>query len=160
MRFVLLLSFFIIIVDCQELRHTCSKGDTEWNRVLVGAHLRHWLSSIQLTGNKSPTDYLVVFKPRVKTPKDVEEHTRLDFVVKLNSIGNSIGKAWKNFGYKGPKYHDGFLYGKLDANNQMTGNSMLRQQVSKIIFHLVMHGLYSSREISFLFRKETWQQYG
>lgn len=107
---------------CQDLRHTCSSGDTEWNRVLVGAHLRHWLSSIQVVGNKSPTDYLVVFKPRVKTPKDVEEHTRLDLVVKLNeAIGKPIGKAWKNFGYKGPKYHDGFLYGKLDANNQMTG---------------------------------------
>ena len=51
-----------------------------------------------------------------------EEQTRLDFIVKLNrKTGDTIGPAWKNFGYRGPRYHDGFLYGKVDGNKELTG---------------------------------------
>ena len=51
-----------------------------------------------------------------------EEQTRLDFIVKLNrKTGDTIGPAWKNFGYRGPRYHDGFLYGKVDGKKELTG---------------------------------------
>ena len=32
-----------------------------------------------------------------------------------------VGVAWKTFGHKGPKFHDGFLYGKPNTNLEMTG---------------------------------------
>ena len=51
-----------------------------------------------------------------------EEQTRLDFIVKLNKkTGETIGPAWKIFGYRGPRYHDGYLYGKVDGNKELTG---------------------------------------
>ena len=51
-----------------------------------------------------------------------EEETRLDFIVKLNrKTGDAIGPAWKNFGYRGSRYHDGFLYGKVDGKKELTG---------------------------------------
>ena len=46
----------------------------------------------------------------------------LDFVMRLDEItGKPIGVAWKNFGYKGPKFHDRFLYGEPNLKMEMTG---------------------------------------
>ena len=44
--------------------------------------------------------------------------------------GKPIGVAWKNFGYKGPKFHDGFLYGELTSKLEMTG---ILQLISDLI---------------------------
>ena len=44
--------------------------------------------------------------------------------MRLDGVGNQlkpIGVAWKTFGHKGPKFHDGFLYGKPNTNLEMTG---------------------------------------
>ena len=47
---------------------------------------------------------------------------RLDFVMRLDEVtGKPIAVAWKNFGYKGPKFHDGFLYGEPNSTLEMTG---------------------------------------
>ena len=42
--------------------------------------------------------------------------------MRLDEItGKPIGVAWKNFGYKGPKFHDGVLYGEPNLKMEMTG---------------------------------------
>ena len=65
---------------------------------------------------------MIEFKGNVTNPKNDEKESRLDFIVKVNiETGKPIGPAWKNFGYSGLKYHDGFLYGKLDEKLHMTG---------------------------------------
>ena len=109
----------------QKLISTCDQGDTNWNRQLIGYHLRYWISSVDIENKKSPYDFIVDFKYRVKPPKSKEEETRLDFIVKLDSkTGKVKGPAWKNFGYRGPRYHDGYLYGKIDENHELTGTSL------------------------------------
>ena len=63
---------------------------------------------------------------------DVEAQTRLHFIVRLDkeAINKKKGKlmtkgpAWKSFGEIGARFHDGFLYGKLDdSTNEMTGKA-------------------------------------
>ena len=114
----------------QHLKSTCDQGDTEWNRILVGAHLRYWLSSIELKDNKSPLDFMVEFKHGVKTPKITEAQTRFEFIVKMDQMMRPKGPAWKSFGSRGPRYHDGFLYGKLDESREMTGKANTHQTVA------------------------------
>ena len=117
--------FSFHVAASQKLISTCDQGDTNWNRQLIGYHLRYWISSIDIENMKSPYDFIVDFKYRVKPPKSKEEETRLDFIVKLDSeTGKVTGPAWKNFGYRGPRYHDGYLYGKIDENHELTGTSM------------------------------------
>ena len=114
--------FNIHIVASRKLIPSCDQGDTEWNIHLVGYYLKYWIDSIDVEKIKSSYDFKVEFKYKVKPPKSIEEETRLDFIAKLDHItGKTIGPAWKNFGYKGPRYHDGYLYGKVDENQQFTG---------------------------------------
>ena len=98
---------------------------------MVGAHLRHWLDSLELQDNKCPLDFIVEFKYGVKLAKQVEAQTRLEFIVKLEKAAKNSyyitkpkGPAWKSFGEIGARFHDGFLYGKLDdSTNEMTGKA-------------------------------------
>ena len=73
---------------------------------------------------KEETDnnFIVEFKENVKTLKEIEAQRRLDFIARRDvKSGKSFGPAWKTFGYKGPRYHDGFLYGLVDEKLHMTG---------------------------------------
>jgi hypothetical protein len=96
-------------------------GDTEWNRNLVGSYLRYWIRSIQMSTEKSPSNYAVWFMHRNKPAED-----RLHFIVKTDELtGKPRGPAWQNFGYHGPRFHDGHIYGKVDKNHQFTGSKFV-----------------------------------
>lgn len=77
------------------------------------------MSSIKLK-EELDDNFIVEFKENVKTFRDTEAQRRLDFIARKKS-GKPFGSAWKTFGYKGPKYHDGFLYGLVDEKLHMTG---------------------------------------
>ena len=140
-----LYKLILLILNCyfvkSEVQSICSDGDTEWNRKLIGAHLRYdtvdtftwrssfpciehfryWITSIILK-NDTSENFRIEFKENVKSPGDDDAQTRLDFITrKEKETGKYFGPAWKNFGYKGPRYHDGFLYGELDEKLHMTG---------------------------------------
>jgi len=78
------------------------------------------MSSIKLK-EQLDDNFIVEFKENVKTFRDTEVQRRLDFIARKKS-GKPFGSAWKTFGYKGPKYHDGFLYGLVDEKLHMTGD--------------------------------------
>ena len=83
---------------------------------------------------KSPIGYLVKFKNNVKISKGDDPQKRLDFIMKLNPVtGKPDGVAWKNFGYRGPKFHDGFLYGKPDDKINMSGKGSFTKYVDGIL---------------------------
>ena len=67
--------------------------------------------------------YRIEFRHNIKNVKDADPERRLEFITKLDEWGKSIVMAWKSFGHRGPKFHDGFLYGKLDSNMEMTGST-------------------------------------
>ena len=82
------------------------------------------MDTIDTSPEKSPIDFQIVFKnlPRVHETGHKDTDHRLDFIMRLDEIsGKPIGVAWKNFGYKGPKFHDGFLYGETNSTMEMTG---------------------------------------
>ena len=79
---------------------------------------------IDTSSDKSPLGYQIVYKilPRTQKSGHKDSERRLDFVVRQDlGTGRPIGVAWQTFGYKGPKFHDGFLYGKPNTNLEMTG---------------------------------------
>ena len=86
---------------------------------------RRWLDTIDTSSDKSPLGYQIVYKilPRTQKSGHKDSERRLDFVVRQDlGTGRPIGVAWQTFGYKGPKFHDGFLYGEPTSNLEMTGN--------------------------------------
>ena len=77
------------------------------------------MSSIKLETKENSTDenFIIQYKENVKDGK-----RRLDLILRKDSkTGRPIGPAWKAFGHKGPRYHDGFLYGVVDEKLHMTG---------------------------------------
>lgn len=118
----LLLSFLAAVNGEKYLKSSCDGGDTKWNDQVVGAHLRYWLNSIEVDFEQPSIGYIVKSKHNVTNPKTKEVQSRLDFIVKTEpKSGTPVGNAWKNFGYRGPRHHDGFLYGKLDEKQEMSG---------------------------------------
>ena len=86
---------------------------------------RNWLDTIDTSPEKTPINFQILYKnlPRVQISGHRDIDRRLDFVMRLDEVtGKPIGVAWKNFGYKGPKFHDGFLYGESNSKMEMTGN--------------------------------------
>ena len=82
------------------------------------------MDTIDTSPEKSPLGYQISYKilPRVQKSGHKDTERRLDFAIRLDEItGQPIGFAWKTFGYKGPKFHDGFLYGEPNYNLEMTG---------------------------------------
>ena len=85
---------------------------------------RRWLDTIDTSSDKSPLGYQIVYKilPRTQKSGHKDSERRLDFVVRQDlGTGRPIGVAWQTFGYRGPKFHDGFLYGEPTSNLEMTG---------------------------------------
>ena len=90
------------------------RPENQWGRVAVWAY--------NLPSPHFPAKYVIRNWARFDCLLAKEEETRLDFIVKLNrKTGDTIGPAWKNFGYRGSRYHDGFLYGKVDGKKELTG---------------------------------------
>ena len=82
------------------------------------------MDTIDTSSNKSPIGYQIIYKnlPRVTKIGHKSIERRLDFLIRLNEItGQPIGFAWKAFDNKGPKFHDGFLYGEPNSNLEITG---------------------------------------
>ena len=85
---------------------------------------RHWLDTIDTSPETSPIGFQIQFQnlPRVQKSGHRDTERRLDFVMRIDEVtAKPIGVAWKNFGYKGPKFHDGFLYGEPNSTLEMTG---------------------------------------
>ena len=86
---------------------------------------RHWLDTIDTSPETSPIGFQIQYQnlPRVQKSGHRDTERRLDFVMRIDEVtAKPIGVAWKNFGYKGPKFHDGFLYGESNSKMEMTGN--------------------------------------
>ena len=84
------------------------------------------MDTVVTSPDKTPLGYQIVHKilPRTQKSGHKDHESRLDFVVRQDEItGKPIGVAWKTFGYKGPKFHDGFLYGEPTSKLEMTGIS-------------------------------------
>ena len=110
-------------------------------------HFRYWITSIVLK-NDTSENFRIEFKENVKSPGDDEEQKRLDFIVGEDpETGKHFGPAWKNFGYKGPRYHDGFLYGELDEKLDMTGTLSICFHLSTLLFRNVSNLRNTRRNI-------------
>ena len=82
------------------------------------------MDTIDTSPEKSAIGFQILYKNLPKVQKSGHKATerRLDFVMRLDEVtGKPIGVAWKNFGYKGPRFHDGFLYGEPNSKMEMTG---------------------------------------
>jgi hypothetical protein len=75
----------------------------------------------------SPANYAVWFRHNVQNAKDGNEgEARLHFIVKTDELtGKPKGPAWQNYGYRGPRFHDGHIYGKVGNNHQFTGSKFV-----------------------------------
>ena len=119
---VILSIFGIEFIFCKEikLKNICNDNDTSWNSDNIGNNIRRWLDTLDENDLKTPLDYHIEFKIVKLKNKDFQK--RLHFVSKRNFFtGKSMSKAWISFGDKGPKFHDGFLFGKLDSKFEFTG---------------------------------------
>ena len=119
---VLLSIFGLVCIVCKEikLKNICHDNDTSWNTDNVGSNIRRWLDTLDENDFKTPVDYHIEFK--IVKLKNKDPQKRLHFILRRNHLtGKSISKSWKSFGAKGPKFHDGFLFGKLNSNFEFTG---------------------------------------
>ena len=94
------------------------------------------MDTIDTSPETSPIGFQIQYQnlPRVQKSGHRDTERRLDFVMRIDEVtAKPIGVAWKNFGYKGPKFHDGFLYGEPvvykwiiqqepNSKMEMTGN--------------------------------------
>ena len=120
--------FFCAYANCEDLlKNTCHENDTSWNKNNIGAQIRRWLDTLNVDVGpmKTPADYHIAFIPNVRTIKSDDPQKRLDIIAKLNeNTGVPIGKAWKSFGHKGSRFHDGFLYGTPNSKMEFTGKNI------------------------------------
>ena len=87
---------FISIGHSSNISSTCIT-DTKWNRKLVGANLRYWISSIKELKESTEKAFKVHFKTNLRIARFKELEDRLDFVGRKDQ--NS--PFWKAFGHKG-----------------------------------------------------------
>ena len=102
---------------------TCfNLGTTKWNRNNVEENLKLWIKSIQ----EVPITKIgrnVKFEHR----KIVRRHPRSSILTFIGSVEGStnkyVGPVWKIAGLASRRqFHNGFLYGKLNEEELLTGN--------------------------------------
>ena len=101
---------------------TCyNLGTTKWNKDNIGENLKLWIQSVQeFPATRHEHKTVLNYNTRVK------RHPRsniLTFIGKVEcSTEKFVGPIWKIGGLASRRqFHNGFLYGKLNADEMLTG---------------------------------------
>ena len=104
---------------------TCfNLGTTKWNRNNVEENLKLWIDSIQ----EVPITKIGK-NVKFKHEKLVKRHPRSNILTFIGSVEGStnkyVGPVWKIAGLASRRqFHNGFLYGKLNEEELLTGNKI------------------------------------
>ena len=108
---------------------TCmDKVTTKWNKYFIGENLKKWFRSIKRIITLEDKEHSFLRKTLLMfEEKDIISGKRMGYGAQIIAIWNCTIK--KHFGptwsitsvFSSNQFHDGFLYGKEDNNEQITG---------------------------------------